>query len=112
MVNPSRLARRQRVDSNTEVVAHNLMARVSIKAGDLQGAEKHFDAAVAELNDYPAPLIAWRVHAGRARLKSKLGDTAGAEEASARASEIINFIASNVKDEKLRTTFLNATRRC
>ena len=92
-------------------VAHNLMARVSIKAGDLPAADSHFDAAVAELNDYPAPLIAWRVHAGRARLKSKLGDTAGAEEASARASEVINFIAGNVKDDKLRNTFLSATRK-
>jgi len=92
-------------------VAHNLMARVSIKGGELAAAEKHFDAAVAELNDYPAPLVAWRVHAGRARLKSKMGDNAGASEASARASEIINFIAANVKDEALRAKFLNATRK-
>jgi tetratricopeptide (TPR) repeat protein len=90
-------------------VAHNLMARVSMKAGDLEAAEKHFDAAVAELGDYPAPLVEWRVHAGRARLKSKMGDEAGAADASARASEIINLIAGNVKDEKLRNTFLSAT---
>ena len=82
-----------------------------LRLAGVQAAEKHFDAALAELNDYPAPLVAWRVHAGRARLKSKLGDSAGAEEASARALEIINCIASNVKDEKLRTTFLKATRQ-
>jgi tetratricopeptide (TPR) repeat protein len=90
-------------------VAHNLMARVSMKAGDLEAAEKHFDAAVAELDDYPAPLVEWRVHAGRARLKSKMGDEAGAVDAAARASEIIDLIAGNVKDEKLRNTFLSAT---
>ena len=90
-------------------VAHNLMARASMKAGDLEAAEKHFDAAVAELDDYPAPLVEWRVHAGRARLKSKMGDEAGAVDAAARASEIINLIAGNVKDEKLRNTFLSAT---
>ena len=38
-----------------------------------------------------------------------MGDVAGAEEASARATEIINLIASNVKDENLRNTFLSAT---
>jgi tetratricopeptide (TPR) repeat protein len=92
-------------------VAHNLMARISIKTGDLAAAEKHFDSALAELRDYPAPLVAWRVHAGRARLKSKMGDVAGSEEAAARASEVINYIASNVKDEALRNTFLNATRQ-
>jgi serine/threonine protein kinase/tetratricopeptide (TPR) repeat protein len=90
-------------------VAHNLMARISVRAGELEDAEKHFDAALNELRDYPAPLVAWRVHAGRARLKSKMGDVAGAEEASARATEIINLIASNVKDENLRNTFLSAT---
>lgn len=89
-------------------VAHHLMARVSIKAGDLTGADKHFEAALVELRDYPAPLIEWRVQAGRARLKSKLGDTAGAEEAAARATEIINYIAVNVKDENLRTTFVES----
>jgi hypothetical protein len=90
-------------------VAHNLLARISVRAGELEAAEKHFDAALNELRDYPAPLVAWRVHAGRARLKSKLGDTAGAAEASARAVEMINVIASNVKDENLRNTFLSAT---
>jgi len=40
-----------------------------------------------------------------------MGDIAGAEEASARATEIINLIAGNVKDENLRKTFLNATRQ-
>jgi hypothetical protein len=38
-----------------------------------------------------------------------MGDAAGAEEAAARASEVINFIAGNVKDENLRNTFLSAT---
>jgi len=90
-------------------VAHNMMAKVSIKAGDLAAAEKHFDAALEELRQYPAPLVEWRAQAGRARLKSKMGDAAGAEEAAARASEIIKYIASNVADEKLRNIFLNAT---
>jgi hypothetical protein len=40
-----------------------------------------------------------------------MGDVAGSEEAAARASEVINYIASNVKDEALRNTFLNATRQ-
>ena len=35
-----------------------------MEAGDLTAAEKHFDAALAELENYPAPLVAWKVHAG------------------------------------------------
>ena len=91
-------------------VAHNLRARVAVASGNLDEADQHFDAALAELANYPAPLVAWRVHAGRAKLKSQLGDTAGAQQASARAEDIINTIAGNVNDETLRATFLNATK--
>jgi len=89
-------------------VAHHLMGKVSVAAGRLAEAETSFEAALSELRAYPAPLVAWKVHAGRARLKSQLGDSAGAEEASAQATEIVNFIAANVNDEKLRNTFLKA----
>ena len=89
-------------------VAHQLMAKVAIANGELAEAEKQFDAALAELSNYPAPLVTWKVHAARARLKSQLGDAAGAQESSEHAKEIVNFIAANVNDEKLRTTFLKA----
>ena len=84
------------------------MAKIAIANGELAEAEKHFDAALAELSSYPAPLVTWKVHAERARVKSQLGDTAGAQESSERAKEIVNFIAANVNDEKLRSTFLKA----
>jgi ATP/maltotriose-dependent transcriptional regulator MalT len=91
-------------------VAHHLRAKVCVAAGDLSEAEKNFDLALAELETYPAPLVAWKVHAGRARLKMQLGQEAEAQESSACAAEIVNFIASNVTDETLRTNFLKATR--
>jgi len=39
-----------------------------------------------------------------------MGEEAEAQESSVRASEIVNFIASNVNDETLRTNFLQATQ--
>jgi serine/threonine protein kinase/tetratricopeptide (TPR) repeat protein len=90
-------------------VAHHLMARVSIASGDLAAAEGHFDAALGELNNYPAPLVAWKVHSGRARLKLQTGDNEEAQQSFAHASEIVNSIAANVTDEHLRNVFLNAT---
>lgn len=89
-------------------VAHKLMAEVSIASGNLVEAQQHFDAALAELENYPAPLVEWRTYAGVARLKSNQGDISGAQEASERAAEIVNAIATNVSDENLRNTFLNA----
>jgi hypothetical protein len=43
-----------------------------------------------------------------ARLKSQSGDAAGSQEHSTHAQEIVNSIAANVADEKLRANFLTA----
>lgn len=91
-------------------VAHQLMAKVCVARNDLAAAERHFDAALVELENYPAPLVTWKVHAGRAKLKRQLGEAEEAQKASDRALEIVDDIAANVKDEKLRTGFLETTR--
>ena len=87
------------------------MAKVCIANGDLAAADKEFDAALAELENYPAPLVAWKVQAARARLELQMGDVTAAQEARERALEIVNLIAANVADEKLRTTFLDAATK-
>lgn len=92
-------------------VAHYLSARIAIARGDLAGADKHFESALAELQNYPVPLVAWKVHAGRAGLKSQLGDAAVAQEEKARAEEVVSYIAGNVSDETLRNKFLTASRQ-
>jgi tetratricopeptide (TPR) repeat protein len=89
-------------------VANQLMGELLAARGELAGAADHFTAALTELKDYPAPLVAWKVHAGIARLKSKSGDAAGAAEHSSRAFEFVNAIAANVDDEERRHNFLNA----
>jgi tetratricopeptide (TPR) repeat protein len=89
-------------------VAHQLMAESLVESGDLAGATERFNAALAELKDYPAPLVAWKVHAGIARLKSQAGDATSAAEHATRAREIVDSIAANVSDENLRQNFLTA----
>jgi serine/threonine protein kinase/tetratricopeptide (TPR) repeat protein len=89
-------------------IAHQLMAEWLIASDDLAGAEERFNAALEELKEYPAPLVAWKVQAGIARLKAKSGDAAGAEEYSSRAFELVNSIAANVTDDNLRNNFLSA----
>ena len=91
-------------------VAKQLLAELLVASGDAAGAEREFNAALAELKAYPAPLVGWKVHAGMAQLKSRLGDSAAAEEHSARALELVNSIAASVADEKLRDNFLASAR--
>jgi serine/threonine protein kinase/tetratricopeptide (TPR) repeat protein len=91
-------------------VANQLMAELLIASGDLAGAEQRFNAALSELEEFPAPLVAWKVHAGIAKLRAQSGDADGAAEHSARALEIVDAIAANVVDEELRHNFLTASR--
>lgn len=99
----------------------NLAEAEKIAESNFAEAEKQFAAALEELEKYPAPLVAWKTYAEVARLqllKSKLGTqhsalstqfAAAAREAFGHAAEIINSIATNTRDETLRSTFLNST---
>ena len=91
-------------------VANQLMAELLIARGDSAGAEERFNSALAELEQYPAPLVAWKVYAELGRLKAKSGDNASANEHSSRALDIVNSIAANVTDEKLRDNFVTSAR--
>ena len=90
-------------------VAHKLMGDVEIARGNFEPGEKQFAAVLKELQDYPAPVVAWKTYAHIGRLKLKLGDTSAAREAFGQAAEIVNRIAANVSDEKLRTTFMQSS---
>jgi len=88
--------------------AYRLKARIAMAMGDLDSASTEFAAALDELGQYPAPLTAWRTYADLARMEQSRGNGRQAHEAYTRASEIIQMVASNVADEKLRATFLNS----
>ncbi len=90
------------------VVAHKLMAQVAGATGDAAEAQRQFDAALEELQKYPAPLVAWKTYAELGRLKLQSGDPVAAREAFAQAAELVNSIAANTSDEGLRTTFMDS----
>jgi tetratricopeptide (TPR) repeat protein len=89
-------------------LAHSLLGQIAVAEGNLPEAEKQFATALAELESYPAPLVAWKTYATVGRLKLQLGDPSSAREAFAKAMEIVNSIAANVSDESLRTTLMDS----
>jgi len=89
-------------------VAHKLMAQIAIADGYNDEAESEFADALAELQEYPAPVVAWRTYAGLGRLKSSTGNASAASEAFAQSAKIVNGIVTNISDEILRETFLNS----
>ena len=88
-------------------LAHKLLAEAAYERHAFAEAEDHLNAALTQLAGYPVPILMWRISSmlGRVRLQRREGSAA---EAFERASTIVQMIASNVDDEKLRTSFLAA----
>jgi len=89
-------------------VAHKLRAEIAIAVGDKTAAEREFDEALNVLQQYPVPVVTWKIHAEIARLRSEAGDTAGAAAENSKAAIIINDIAASVQDPGLKATFMNS----
>jgi tetratricopeptide (TPR) repeat protein len=89
-------------------VAHKLTAEIAIAEGDNATAESEFGIALDELQNYPAPVVAWRIYAQLAQLRSARGDREGARAASVRAAAIVDDIARSVDDAELREGFLTS----
>jgi len=60
------------------------------------------------LDEYPAPVVRWRVLAGLGKLLSRSDDAEGSLKAFAEAKKIVEGIAAAVSDETLRRTFLES----
>ena len=88
--------------------SHKLLAEVAMARGDLAAAEVSLAAALDKLHSYPAPLVAWRTYVVLGRLRRLMGDGETAREAFAQAAAIFGELAANVREDEMRTTFLNS----
>jgi len=89
-------------------LGHKLRAELRIARGNLSDAETELNAALEQLRNYPAPLVAWKTYALLGRLRLQSGNASGSPEAYAQAATIVNSIAARTNDEELRQTFLNS----
>lgn len=89
-------------------VAHKLLGEISIARGDLSTAEAELNAALAQLQTHPVPVVEWKTHASLGRLRAQAGDSSGERQAFTQAEATISRIADGVNDDELRAVFLNS----
>ncbi len=89
-------------------VAHRLRAEIAISRGAAVEAETELRSALELLRSYPVPVIEWKILAVLGRLHSVGNDPARARDAFSRSAAIVQQIADNSPDEKLRATFLDS----
>ena len=88
--------------------AHRLLGEVAAARNLFVEAETQFQTAVALLQQYPAPLLAWKTYAAWGRIRLENGDPGLAGKAFDEARLIITQLAANTDEEDLRQTFLNS----
>lgn len=89
-------------------LGHKLRAEILVARGNLGDAESELNAALEELRNYPAPLVAWKTYALLGRLRSQTGKLTVSREAYAQAAAVVSSIAASTNDEELRQAFLNS----
>jgi tetratricopeptide (TPR) repeat protein len=87
---------------------HRLLSDIALAGGDMITAEAEIKRALDLLQERPVPVLAWKVYAALGRLKLRMNEGGTARDAFARASRLIDMIASNVDDDSLRTIFLTS----
>jgi tetratricopeptide (TPR) repeat protein len=89
-------------------VAHKLRSEIAIAEGKPEVARGEYQAALDVLDEYPVPVVRWRVLAGLGKLLSSTGDAERSLKAFGEAKKIVEEIAANVSDNSLRTTFMES----
>jgi tetratricopeptide (TPR) repeat protein len=92
--------------------AHNLLAEIAVGRGQLADAEAELSAALDQLHNHPVPILAWKIYAALGRLHRQRDDDQSARAAFAQSADVIDTIAAELDDEKLKSTFLNSKAVC
>jgi tetratricopeptide (TPR) repeat protein len=85
--------------------AHWLRAEIATTSGDEHTTEGELLAGVEVLRGHPAPLAAWRIYASLGRLYTRVGQSEAAQQAYRHAASLLTHIASQIKDDRLRSIF-------
>ena len=89
-------------------VAHKLKAEIALAEGEPVEARAELEQALSILDEYPVPVVRWRLLARLGSVLQHTGDVEGAKSAYRNSRLIIDDIASHVTDEALRSTFIKS----
>jgi predicted ATPase len=89
-------------------IAQEVLARIALTRGDSRAAESRLAMALDALREYPTPLVEWKVLATLAHSRSQAANLVGGRQAFESAAAVIEKIASNIFEPKLRSVFLNS----
>ena len=90
------------------IAARTMLAKIALTERDLATAESELNSALTILQEFPAPLAAWKTWSMLGRVYAALRQEDAARAAYREAALVIRQIAGNVGDERLRGIFLGS----
>ena len=88
--------------------AHKLLGDIAFLTGRLADAARDYDAALAILEQYPCPLLGWKVLLSRAQVARCSKDLRRADDLFPRSRAAVACIAGSVRDDRIRQGFLQS----
>jgi tetratricopeptide (TPR) repeat protein len=103
------LARAERFQARKHMAgAHKLLGDLAFLTDRLADAAREYDTALAILEQYPCPLLEWKVLLSRGQVARCSKDLLKADDLFARSKATVACIANSVRDDRLRQGFLKS----
>ena len=88
------------------VLCHLLLARLSLRTGELAGAQAESSRAIERLARLEAPVLHYQAHFLMGQIQQASGDLSGAYDSCQRARESLETLRSSLHGEELKIAFM------
>jgi CHAT domain-containing protein len=88
------------------VLCHLLLARLSLRTGELQAAHTESARAIARLAGLEAPVLHYQAHFLMGQVQQASGDLSGAYDSCQKARESLETLRSSLHGEELKIAFM------
>ncbi|HET8925756.1 MAG TPA: CHAT domain-containing protein [Candidatus Acidoferrum sp.] len=88
------------------VLAHLLLARITLQVGDSVGAQKEIDESLARLKRLQAPVLAFQAHLLAGQIAQARNERAAAHQAYLEARKSLEALRSRLQAEELKISFV------
>ena len=91
---------------NKAVLCHLLLARLSLRTGELEAAQAAASRAIERLADLEAPVLHYQAHFLMGQIQQASGDFSGAYDSYQKARQSLETLRSSLHGEELKIAFM------
>ena len=88
------------------ILCHLLMARLSLKAGDMRAARHDCQTAIHKLTGRETPVLVYQAHLVMGQIEETTGNLSEAEKHYSMAREVLERLRMGIRGEELKISFL------